>query len=241
MKLTYQIFTMCIFLLFLPITNAATIQGTIYDWTTLDTVPNTILTINSNPPQTLVSKDGTYSFELSKGKYIISAIHYTNNQPDAAINETITITDDGIFTMDLILFPESNFDEDIKDIINDTDFDIIYPYNDKTNINIYIYATIIAILILIYTYRKTLRGAIKSRHATKKIIIETTKNKELPNELKQIISILKKNSGRMTQKQIRKEFPFSEAKVSLMITELEELGIIKRIKTGRTNVIIFCK
>ena len=238
MKLTYQIFTICIFLLILPITNAATIQGTIYDWTTLDTVPNTILTVNSNPPQTFVSKDGTYSFELSKGKYIISAIHYTNNQPDAAINETITITDDGIFTMDLILFPESNFGEDL---INDTDFDIINPYNDTTNTNTYVYATIIAILTLIYIFRKNIRGTIKSRHATKKIIIETTKNKELPKELKQIISILKKNGGRMTQKQIRKEFPFSEAKVSLMITELEELGIIKRIKTGRTNVIIFCK
>ena len=238
MKLTYQLFTICIFLFLMPTTNAATIQGTIYDWTTLDTVPNTILTINSNPPQTYVSKDGTYSFELNAGKYIISATHYTNNQPDATINETITITNEGIFKMDLILFPESNFGEDI---INDTDFDIIDPYNDTTNTNTYIYATIIAILILIYTYRKTLRGTIKSRHATKKIIIETTKNKELPKELKQIISILKKNEGRMTQKQIRKKFPFSEAKVSLMITELEELGLIKRIKTGRTNVIIFCK
>lgn len=221
-----------------PITHAATIQGTIYDWTTLESVPNTILNINSNPPQTYVSKDGTYSLELNIGKYIITATHYTNNQPDASINETITITDDGIFTMDLILFPESNFGEDI---INDTDFDLIDPYNDTTNINTYIYATIILIISAFYIFRKNIRGTIKSRHATKKIIIETTKKNELSKELKQIISILKKNDGRMTQKEIRHQFPLSEAKVSLMITELEELELIKRIKTGRTNVIIFCK
>ena len=82
---------------------------------------------------------------------------------------------------------------------------------------IYIYATIITILLIFYIFRKSIRGTIKSRHATKKIIIETTKNKELPKELKQIISILKKNEGRMTQKQIRKEFGFSGIPIKIKI------------------------
>ena len=41
----------------------------------------------------------------------------------------------------------------------------------------------------------------------------------------------------MTQKEIRKNIPYSEAKVSLWITELESDGKIKKIKKGRGNVI----
>ncbi|MCK4968538.1 MAG: hypothetical protein KAS12_05765, partial [Candidatus Aenigmarchaeota archaeon] len=136
-----------------------------------------------------------------------------------------------------ILFPESNFGEDI---INETDFDIIDPYNDS-NTNYYIYAILITTIILVFILRKRLRGRIKTRHVNGKITTISKENKELPKELKQIISVLKKNGGRMTQKDIRKTFPLSEAKVSLMITELEDLEIIKRIKTGRTNVVVFSK
>ncbi|MCK4550811.1 MAG: MarR family transcriptional regulator, partial [Candidatus Aenigmarchaeota archaeon] len=60
-------------LMLIPASHAATIQGTIYDWTTLEPVPKTIITVNSNPPQTYVSKDGTYSFELPFGEYTLSA------------------------------------------------------------------------------------------------------------------------------------------------------------------------
>ena len=40
------------------------------------------------------------------------------------------------------------------------------------------------------------------------------------------------------QKDIRKNFPSSEAKISLILTELEEKGIIKKIKRGRGNIIV---
>ena len=66
-------------------------------------------------------------------------------------------------------------------------------------------------------------------------------NGELSGELKKVVSVLKKNGGRMTQKDIRQEFPLSEGKVSLMITELESMGVVKRIKSGRTNVVVFQK
>jgi uncharacterized membrane protein len=41
----------------------------------------------------------------------------------------------------------------------------------------------------------------------------------------------------MTQKELREKLGLSEAKVSLMITDLEERGILKRIKWGRGNVV----
>ena len=37
----------------------------------------------------------------------------------------------------------------------------------------------------------------------------------LDDESHKILALLRKNSGRMTQKQIRKEMPMSEAKISL--------------------------
>jgi uncharacterized membrane protein len=43
---------------------------------------------------------------------------------------------------------------------------------------------------------------------------------------------------RVTQKEIRKSFPMSEAKISLIITDLESQGKVRKIKKGRGNVII---
>jgi uncharacterized membrane protein len=71
---------------------------------------------------------------------------------------------------------------------------------------------------------------------------ELTREMELIGEdLTKITDLLKKNNGRMTQKAIRKEFPLSEAKISLMIAELEALGKIKKIKRGRGNIIVLTK
>ena len=35
-----------------------------------------------------------------------------------------------------------------------------------------------------------------------------------------------------------KEMPYSEAKVSLMVTELEERGLLRKFKRGRGNVLV---
>ena len=54
-----------------------------------------------------------------------------------------------------------------------------------------------------------------------------------------VLEIMANNDGRISQKELRKELlPLSEAKVSLIITELEHLGKIEKIKKGRGNVLI---
>ena len=60
----------------------------------------------------------------------------------------------------------------------------------------------------------------------------------LDDDLQEIIYLLQKNGGRMTQKEIRKSFPLSEAKISMMITELIHLEQVKKIKKGRGNIIV---
>ncbi len=61
------------------------------------------------------------------------------------------------------------------------------------------------------------------------------------NDLEQLTKIIKQEGGRTTQKDIRKQIPLSEAKISLMITELEHKGVIEKIKKGRGNIIILKK
>jgi uncharacterized membrane protein len=59
------------------------------------------------------------------------------------------------------------------------------------------------------------------------------------NHLEKTIEIIKKHDGRITQKELRKEMMYlSEAKISLILTELEHKGQIEKIKKGRGNVIV---
>jgi uncharacterized membrane protein len=67
---------------------------------------------------------------------------------------------------------------------------------------------------------------------------EERKNIELPDDLKELYDIILKKGGRTTQKDLRKEVIYGEAKVSLMIADLEDRGLIKKIKKGRSNIII---
>ncbi len=61
---------------------------------------------------------------------------------------------------------------------------------------------------------------------------------KLPDDLKEIIDILESQGGRMTQKDLRARLNCSEAKVSLMITDLEDRGLVHKVKKGRGNIIL---
>ena len=67
---------------------------------------------------------------------------------------------------------------------------------------------------------------------------ETMQEEKFEDDLEHIIKIIKEEGSRVTQKDIRKKIPLSEAKISLMIAELEHKGIIEKIKKGRGNIII---
>lgn len=65
-----------------------------------------------------------------------------------------------------------------------------------------------------------------------------TSKKKRKHDLKPLIKYLKEQQGRCTQVELVKKFAVSEAKMSLMLTELESQGKIKKIKKGRGNIII---
>jgi len=65
-----------------------------------------------------------------------------------------------------------------------------------------------------------------------------TKEEYTPDqESKLVLKILSEHENRLTQKELKELTKFSDSKLSLILTELENYGLVKRFKRGRGNVI----
>ena len=118
-------------------------------------------------------------------------------------NETITVSElEGDYVVDLFIVPE--FEEK----------------PEKLNYWPYIIIGLIIPITLIILFKKFKK---------KPKLLEEKPHEE---NLDKILRILKENDGRINQKELRKHFPLSEAKISLVITQLE------KIKKGRGNILI---
>ncbi len=60
---------------------------------------------------------------------------------------------------------------------------------------------------------------------------------ELDENGKKILQMLDIFEGRATQKELKDSLNFSDAKLSLILSELEQMEKIKKFKRGRGNVI----
>ncbi|MBS3145621.1 hypothetical protein J4414_02365 [Candidatus Woesearchaeota archaeon] len=211
--------------IFASFVSAATIQGDVYDLS-LKKVNDIIVSVNSTPKQNMVVKDGSYSFTLSEGSYLLEA-----EGEKGKASEIVEIDEEGEFTLDLILFPE---DEEIKDIG-------ISVEGFEKGINVWLIVIIIVLVSLITA--GILYWKFKPKEAKKEEKEETKEEQKIEEEsdLNQVVKFIKEQGGRTTQKDIRKKFGLSEAKISLMVTELEHNKKVKRIKKGRGNVIILEK
>src|SRR3989344_3943634 len=197
-------------LLIIPNALAAVIQGKIYDLE-LNRLDNIIVEINTIPKQRVISQNGEYFFNVPKGDYAINVRALINEFVYSA-SENISIIDDGEYIIDLFLFPEL---ENISNInIGD---------NKENKKNIIVYIGIFIIVLIIFFAFKIVRK--------KKVSPETDE------DMDNIYNIIKKEK-RVTQKEIRKRSILSEAKISLIIAQLEKEGKIQKIKKGRTNIII---
>jgi uncharacterized membrane protein len=206
----------------------ATIHGTVYDLM-LEKKENAIVTVDTAPKQTYVAKDGTYSFELGIGEYTIEAKYIEEDKLISKIKETVSVQQEGDYIVDLILFP--SFEEE-EELLSETDLDVVDPL-EEVNYTFYIVIGIFVIAFGIFIYLKYKKSLTK----IKKDIEETIQSKEVAAESKKVLDFIKQE-GRTTQKEIRRKFPSSEAKISLIISELEHKGIIKKIKKGRGNIIV---
>jgi len=210
-------------LLFPQLVFSATIYGTIYDLS-LDKAKDIRVEIDTKPNQFYISKNGSYAFNVPNGDYRVEAKRYIGNFLESSVQENITIIDEGNYVLDLILFP--SLEEDLLD----DDIYIIDPYPETKLglIPIFVFILFLIIIFIVFYTRS------KKRLSGKEEKYEGT-------DLDQIIKIIKDEGGRTTQKHIRKQIPLSEAKISLMIDELEHKGTIEKIKKGRGNIIILKK
>lgn len=219
-----------IIILLIDNVRATTIYGTVYDLS-LKKVSNALVEINSSPRQFMVAQNGSYFFEVGNGDYVIKSQFVQKNNLVGLAQENITIRQSGSYVMDLILFP------DIGEGVEDIDFDIdsnIVDENSKSNrlfLALLLAAAAIAASAYFYFVKKKMKREEKKADGQKK------EDREY-NDLEQVIRIIRQEGGRATQKDIRKQIPFSEAKISLMIAELEHKGVIEKIKKGRGNIII---
>ena len=199
--------------------STAIIKGTIYNLE-LNKVKNAIVTVNSTPKQTIVAVNGEYSFELPLGSYKIEAKVMSYNITEAYAIETIEIKHPGTYNIDLILFPNLIPEEEILE----EEIDVSEIIGKKTNIIpiiLMIAFVLVALLLFIIFYKKK----------RKKKPLEKT-------DIEKVIEFIKKEGGRTTQKAIRQYLFLSEAKASLLLTEMEHKGLIQKIKKGRGNIII---
>ncbi len=233
--------------------QSAEISGYVYDLS-FQQVENVLITIDTEPRQQYVSRDGSYSFSVPHGNYTISA-----EKDDLYAREEVVVKDGGGYRLDLILFPE--FEDDViepidDDIFDDDIFGDIEEEEDSQGLLLYailvLSATSLGILVALRkkisrSFKRMRRKKRKENHTGHSSAQDSDKDENAEEERydnsngiedhkKRVLDILDKE-GITTQKDVRKAIPLSEAKVSLILSEMEEEGMIRRFKKGRSNVI----
>ncbi len=219
-----------LFLLFIPVSYGAVISGSTYDFE-LDLVNNSIVSINSSPNQIFVARSGFYSFNVPVGDYVVSAKH---KSLDIFAEEHIIVNSDSSFVLDLIMLPSFS---DFDDFLNETEqLDFENAFRDEiqsSNYKYFMFSSIVlfVMFILVILYFEKRFKKYKDLQPQQPVEV-------LDQDAKRILDFIKKNNNRVTQRDLRKSFPMSEAKISLIVADLEAKGLIAKIKKGRGNIIV---
>lgn len=228
---------------------AALIHGSIYNLE-LEKLEKAVVDISTSPKQRMVSADGTYAFTVEKGVYVIRA-QYKENATLLTTEERVVVKEDGSYVFDLFLLPSFEAEDEI---LAETSLDVDDVLIEEKRVVRYGIFAVSGIIVLIAIYlfyqfmtnperRKKKAPAPESGQREKEREKEKEEEKEGDDRVEDkvaetILALLKKNDGRATQKELRKHLPLSEAKISLVLTELESAGKIRKIKKGRGNIII---
>ena len=244
-KLATILLTILLILL-IPLATATTIQGTIYN-EVLEIEKDVLLEIDTTPQQKFLAKDGTYTFEVPVGKYNIKA-----TKGFISTSEEIEINLEGVFVFDIFLLPDFTNEEDLW---QDTETDF-FGEETATETEVEkeskyaLWRYLVAGGIIIFAVHRLIKARKKYGRLKifrKKVKTESKKTIEQhkeelarePGYTDNALEIIKKHDGRITQKELRKELLYlSEAKVSLIVTELEHKGMIEKVKKGRGNVLL---
>ncbi|MBW2988607.1 hypothetical protein KY318_03785, partial [Candidatus Woesearchaeota archaeon] len=186
---------------------------------------NVLVEINTHPKQTYVSKDGSYSFTLTAGRYNLRAFYRMPNGSTIYTSKEVLVSGGGEYKVDLIL--DKKYTGEVPEITKPLTEQIADILRDNFMV---IVAIALGVLVLI------LLGIIIKRWRSPGLPEQFI---DLPEDLRELLRVIKKAGGRIKQKDLRKQYPdMSEAKVSLMVSELEARGLLQKIKKGRGNIIV---
>jgi len=217
--------------------RAARVFGTVFDE---DIQPaRSAVQINTTPQQQIITTDGAYSFDVTAGTYRLAAVG-----ANASAEKNVTIQADGQFRIDLILLPGvPEEDEALADLLDVAD--VTPPAdNGQAPADLTPWAIGGAILLAAaigYSQRHRFRKAGKKPAVQAPAPSQpaaSVSSRVLTADQHKVMQTLDSFGNRAAQKDLRKALSqWSEAKVSMELTELEELGIIHKLKKGRGNVI----
>ncbi|MFA6049008.1 MAG: carboxypeptidase regulatory-like domain-containing protein [Candidatus Micrarchaeia archaeon] len=80
------------------------------------------------------------------------------------------------------------------------------------------------------------RGGLE-RESRSPPIAATASEKKLSAQEKLVLGKIRELGGRVAQRDLRKNLDLSEASVSMALTELEDMGLVQKIKKGRGNIV----
>lgn len=271
----------------------ATIHGATYAWDTLEPLNDTVISINSNPPQSVLAKDGMYSFELGPGDYVITARYYRNNSIIYSKETTLKIEEEGNYVFDLLLYPVS--ENPVKETAEDeiSNVNNVNP-TEKTRTDFFTVSYLPVALMVLFLLgggyklsrkqkkmkiNRSQEGKfdatgilanilakipgsgvkpgfenIREAASAKELVIDPgepgieivdnskiepadLRKSPLSNDLREVLDVIRGHRGRITQKDLRSRLQYSEVKVSLLLSELEKRGLIKKFKHGRENIV----
>jgi uncharacterized membrane protein len=164
----------------------------------------------------IVTNDGQYETTLTPGIYTAYAYHYVNGTLQSYAKESIIVSGEST-TFDFVLFSAA---------FGDVAEDPVVEQPEPVSTDLVIFALLgVAAAVLLF---------LLSRKKTTAIV---GKNRDLDEDAHTVLEMIRRNEGRMVQKEIREILKWSETKMSLVVAELEASGHIKRIKKGRENIL----
>ncbi len=232
-------------LTFLTLLHSATLFGEIYDGDSFAHLNNTRIRIDGPATMQFIAQQN-YSVELPLGNYSLSASYFKDGKLEYYIEEKINLNQESMH-FDLVLLPYEL--QKLKPNENDT---VVTPPGQppqpppappQTN-NLLLALTGVVALIVIYLVYKKLS---EKKETKKEEVSEETEEVQfeeeyaLDDDSRKILEILKSSGGRMLQKELREVMGASQSNMSLILTELEHLGYIKRFKRGRENLLKLVK
>lgn len=214
--------------------KAATVQGIVYDFS-LKPVENVLVEVDSAPVQRMVAQQGYYQFQVPQGTYTL-VVKGGKEWSEVLGQEGAEVSTEGVFTIDIILLPavdETNGDVG-QDVAQELQGLLESPRDEAMAM------VVVAVLLVIGAgvFFVVTRIKVQPSGVNTESHVREEKVESQEADLDRILEILKAEQGRMNQKDLRKRLPFSEAKLSLIVSELEAKGKVEKIKKGRGNIIV---